>query len=103
MEELSENSVLEDLYHQRADRFQSMYIGIYGKPMETNLAEQKENELENIIKQFVQNDSEQDQIFDKLVEYEESMQEEFSFWIKEYYKFGVRDGVNLEKEISQNK
>lgn len=102
MEELPENSVLEDLYHQRADRFQSMYIGIYGKPMESNLAEQKENELENIIKQFVQNDREQEQIFYKLVEYEESMQEEFSFWIKEYYKFGVKDGVNLKREINKD-
>ena len=102
MEELAENSVLEDLYHQRADRFQSMYIGIYGKPMESNLAEQKENEVENIIKQFVQNDREQEQIFDKLVEYEESIQEEFSFWIKEYYKFGVKDGVNLKREINKD-
>lgn len=99
MEELIEDCVLDDLFETRTDGFQGVFLRENGKAEEIIEAEEVENELVDMIKELVQDEEIQEQILEKLEEFTDSKIEESCFWNKEYYKFGVRDGVRLKKEV----
>lgn len=102
MEELIEDCVLDDLFETRTDGFQAVFLKENGKPEEIEETEQVENELEDMIKNLIQDEEIREQILEKLEEFADSKIGELCFWNKEYYKLGAKDGVNLKKEISQN-
>ena len=99
MEELIEDCVLDDLFETRTDGFQAVFLKENGKPEEIEEAEQVENELEDMIKNLIQDEEVREQILEKLEEFADSKIGELCFWNKEYYKFGVRDGIRLKKEV----
>lgn len=97
MEELIEDCVLDDLFDVRTDGFQSVFLKENGKLEEIEEAEQIENELEELIKELIQDEKIRGKILEKLEEFVDSKIGELCFWNREYYKFGVRDGVRLKK------
>lgn len=99
MEELIEDCVLDDLFETRTDGFQGVFLKENGKTEEIIEAEQVENELENMIKGLIQDEEIRGQILEKLEEFTDSKIGEMCSWNKEYYKFGIRDGVRLKKEV----
>lgn len=99
MEELIEDCVLDDLFETRTDGFQVVFLKENGKPEEIEEAEQVENELEDMIKNLIQDEEIREQILEKLEEFADSKIGELCFWNKEYYNFGVRDGVRFKKEV----
>ncbi len=102
MEELIEDCVLDDLFETRTDGFQVMFMRENGKSEEIIEAEQIENELEDMIRNLIQDEEIRRKILEKLEGFSDSKIGELCFWNKEYYKLGAKDGVNLKKEISQN-
>lgn len=102
MEELIGDCVLDDLFETRTDGFQGVFLRENGKPEEIEEAEQIENELEDMIKNLVEDEEIREQILEKLEDFADSKIGELCFWNKEYYKFGVKDGVRLKEDINKN-
>ena len=99
MEEVIEDCVLDDLFETRTDGFQSMFLKENGKAEEIIEAEQVENELEDMIRNLIQDEEIRGKILEKLEEFADGKIGESCFLNREYYKFGVRDGVRLRKEV----
>ena len=53
--------------------------------------------MEELIKELIQDEKIRGKILEKLEEFVDSKIGELCFWNREYYKFGVRDGVRLKK------
>ena len=98
MEELIEDCVLDDLFDVRTDGFQCVFLKENGNSEEIEEVEQVENELEDMIKDLIQDEKIRGQILEKLEEFADSKIGELCFWNREYYKFGVRDGVRLKEK-----
>ena len=98
MEELIKDCVLDDLFDVRTDGFQCVFLKENGNSEEIEEVEQVENELVDMIKDLIQDEKIRDQILEKLEEFADSKIGELCFWNKEYYKFGVRDGVKLKEK-----
>jgi len=101
MEELIKDCVLDDLFETRTDGFQGVFLKENGKAEEIEEAEQVENELVDMIKDLIQDEKIRDQILEKLEDFADSKIGELCFWNKEYYKFGIKDGVRFTEEISK--
>ncbi len=102
MEELIEDCVLNDLFETRTDGFQTVFLKENGKPEEIEEEEQIENELEDIIKNLIQDEEIREKMLEKLEEFVDSKIGELCFWNKEYYKFGVKDGIVLKEDRNKD-
>lgn len=102
MEELIKDCVLDDLFETRTDGFHSIFLKENGKPEEIEEAEQVEDELEDMIKKLVEDEEIREQILEKLEEFANSQIGELCFWNKEYYKFGVKDGIVLKEDRNKD-
>ncbi len=102
MEEVIEDCVLDDLFETRTDGFQGVFLKENGKAEEIIEVEQVENELEDMIKNLIQDEEIREKMLEKLEEFVDSKIGELCFWNKEYYKLGVRDGIELKEDRNKN-
>ena len=79
-----------------------MFLKENGKLEEIEEAEQVENELVDMIKDLIQDEKIRDQILEKLEDFADSKIGELCFWNKEYYKFGVKDGIVLKEDRNKD-
>lgn len=91
MEELIEDCVLDDLFETRTDGFQGVFLKENGKAEEIEEVEQVENELDNMIKELIQDEKIQEQILEKLEQFTDSKIGESCF--------GIRNIINLELKM----
>ena len=76
---------------------------MYGEPKEIKQVKQAKKELEDLIKELVQDEEKQKELWLKLDEFEGGMSGKMSFWDKQYYKLGFLDGIYLKKEMKEIK
>ena len=100
--ELFENQVLNDIYETRGDGLECLYIRMYGEPEEIKETKQAKKELEDLMKELIQDEEKQKEVWLKLDKFEGCMLGEMSFWDKQYYKLGFLDRIYLKKEILDN-
>ena len=96
MEELFENTVLQNLYEQRNLEFSHIIIKNSEEfRKEKGLIEKKIKELLNYVpgEHYKELENEiEDFLFDHISNLEE-------FWCARYYKLGFADGLNVKKEL----
>ena len=96
MDDLFENSVLEELYQHRNEEVSHHFIKNSKEYKEHEEAmENKLMELLNYVPGELYNQLKED-IEDFLFEYILSLSE---FWCSKYYKVGFADGLNVKKEL----
>lgn len=103
MEELFENKILDELYEIRGEEFIGSYTKKYGKPEKVKKAEKAEEQLVQFMKKFIKDESNMKKLYEKINIFESYALDEMSFWHKPYYKFGFIDGLNLKREIQEEK
>ena len=100
--ELFENQILNEIYETRGDGLEYLYIRMYGEPKEIKETKQAKKELEDLMKELVQDEKKQKELWLRLDKFESCMSGEISFWDKQYYKLGFLDRIYLKKEIADN-
>lgn len=55
------------------------------------------------MKKFIKDESNMKKLYEKINIFESYALDEMSFWHKPYYKFGFIDGLNLKREIQEEK
>lgn len=103
MEELFKNKILDELYEIREEEFIESYTKKYGKPEKVKKAEKAEEQLVQFMKKFIKDESNMKKLYEKINIFESYALDEMSFWHKPYYKFGFIDGLNLKREIQEEK
>ena len=97
MEEIFENSILDDLFNIRTAGFECLFSKKYG------IEESKkflvlEKQLEMLVNKYVENENVKQEI---LTQFEELMLYQISYWKNVYYKLGIADGIKLEKDVKR--
>lgn len=98
MEELFDNSVLEEMYNERNEEFSHYIIRNNGEYQKQEQAmKNKLKELLNYVPGELYCKLEEE-IEEFLFEHILSLSE---FWCSKYYKVGFADGMNVKKEIQK--
>lgn len=100
--EIFENQILNEIYETRGDGLECFYIKMYGEPEKIKETKQAKKELEDLMKELIQDKEKQKEVWLKLDKFEGCMLGEMSFWDKQYYKLGFLDRIYLKKEIEGN-
>ena len=99
MDELLNNSILEEKYNQRSEEVSHHFIRI------SEEYQKKQSEMENKLKQLLNYvpgelyHKLEDDIDEFLFEHILGLSE---FWCSIYYKIGFADGLNVKKDIEKN-
>ena len=101
--EIFENQILNEIYETRGDGLEYFYIRMYGEPKEIIETKQAKKELEDLMKELIQNEEKQKELWIKLDKFEDCMSGEMSFWDRQYYKLGFLDKLFLKREIEETK
>ena len=101
--EIFENQILNEIYETRGDGLECFYIRMYGEPKEIKETKQAKKELEDLMKELIQNEEKQKELWIKLDKFEDCMSGEMSFWDRQYYKLGFLDKLFLKREIEETK
>lgn len=102
MEEIFENSVLDDLFTIRSDGFECLFLKKYGKQEELEQSDPLHDNLENLIKEVVKEESKKKEILKLLDDFSMSLIGEMCFWNKQFYKLGFSDANGLKIEVKNN-
>ena len=103
MELNCKSKILDDLFEIRGEGLIRDYIKRKGKPKSSKKAEKTEEQLVEFMKKFIKNEKDMKKLFEKINNFESDVLDEMCFWHKPYYKLGFIDGMNLKKEIVEEK
>lgn len=96
MEELFENTILNELYETRRDGFESLFIQKYGTPKEIEQYDLYYNNLTEEVQNNIKDYEKKRLILEELENFEEYFINKMTFWEKQYYKLGFSDAYNLK-------
>lgn len=99
MEKYFKQSILDELYEQKSDKFAQKITEEMGKYGQREKSILNEEQLTNKIKGVVANEKAQKEVLKMLNNYEMSVGNELDFWNKMYYKLGVYDCAEMKKII----
>lgn len=99
MEKMLEDSILEDVCVIRMEGFESSFIKTHGKIPEVETTLKSEEDLTNMVKQYIKEEEKQQQILEKIDTHVFNLFRETQFWNKQYYKKAFIDGISFTKEI----
>lgn len=103
MEEMFENTILDELYEIREGKVENSYLEKYGESKVEKRANEAENELVEFMKKFIKEEKNMQEFFDKVNNYELTTMSAICFWYKAYYKIGFIDGISLKREIKEER
>ena len=103
MEEMFENTILDELYEIREGKVENSYLEKYGESKVEKRANEAENELVEFMKKFIKEEKNMQEFFDKVTNYELTTMSAICFWYKAYYKIGFIDGISLKREIKEER
>ena len=101
-EKIFETPILDELFHSRCDGFETEIIKEMRKlRKDTDLYKQlKYSEEFNEFIMSADIDFEiKSEILNKLKEYDKIYLDDLDYWLKQYYKLGFCDGMNLKNEV----
>lgn len=97
MEEIFENSILDELFEARSNGFPVPYTKKYGKKEEKYFSQLEEN-IEKSLDKVITDSKIKEDIISK---FNELRCEESIYWDKAYYKLGILDGIKLVSEAKK--
>lgn len=101
IEEIAEDSLLDELYSKRTEGLKRAFTNKYGLPKEFQKLHNQEEKLVSLIEKSVKNVKDYQQIKLLLNDFENGLLGELDFWESLYYKAGVVDGMQFKKELIQ--
>ncbi len=99
IEDAFKQSILEDLFAIRTDDLESKYVEKNGEPEEKETVSAAEQELTDKINELIKDEEIKDIILSKLDDFQDAINGEHYFWLKEYYMHGFYDGYYFEPKI----
>lgn len=97
MEEIFENSLLDELYKVRKKEFEKSFLQKYGKEREEESVQVAE-EIKGLIRSVVETEEVQNEL---LEQFEKLIQAKKEYWSRAYYKLGIVDGVKFVSETKK--
>lgn len=102
MEDFLKSSLIETLYEDRFDEFESLIIKEFKEKCKDGDVD-PEQELIDLITENVKNEEKKSQIRKKLNHLEKVMYDDMNTSIKRAYKLGFSDGYYFKREIQNLK
>ena len=102
MEDFLKSSLIETLYEDRFDEFDSLIIKEFKEKCRNGDID-SEQELIDLITENVKDEEKKSQIRKKLNQFELIMYDDMEVSLKRAYKLGFSDGYHLKKEIESRK
>ena len=98
---MKDNKILDDLFKIRREDFECIIIQKYKKTKIPIKKEKINMELINFIEKITPDKKSQKLFLKKIENFHDCFMMEMEYWSQYYYKFGVMDGVKLDKEIKK--
>ena len=97
---MEDNKILDDLFSIRRENFECFISQKYIKTKIPHKKEKINTELISFIEKVTTNKKKQEQFIKKIEKFHDCTMMKMEYWNQYYYKFGVIDGIKLDKEMN---